>query len=85
MVDCLWNRKMAVLNFIIKAAVFLKKQDIVVCIKSPFLGHGGMKEVIAVFIYVYPDWISLDISRNVLKCYWIIMDVIYQYTISMPS
>ena len=41
-----------------------------------------MKEVIAVFIYVYPDLISLDLSRNVLKCYGIIMAVMCEYRIS---
>lgn len=40
-----------------------------------------MKEVIAVFIYVYPDLISLDLSRKVLKCYGIIMAAMCEYTI----
>lgn len=39
-----------------------------------------MKEVIAVFIYVYPDLISLDLSRKVLKCYG--MAAMCEYTIS---
>lgn len=35
------------------------------------------------FIYVVFDWLSHDISRNILKCYGIIMFIICNHIISI--